>query len=178
MHAGGTLSGAQSGFRKGHSTTTCMIDFLHHIFTGMDDGETSGVLFLDLKNSFDTVDHYLLLRKLRGIGLKEVSVSWFASYLGNRYQTTKYESSVSERLPISCGVPQGSILGKLLFIIFVNDFPNVFQEAHVNLYADDTAITVRARTADELQRKLKSQVESAANWLRANKLTLNIRKMK
>ncbi len=178
LKASGLLSKAQSGFRAGHSTVTCMIDFLHAIYQGIDNGETSGVLFLDLRKAFDTVDHYILLRKLRSIGLKESAVTWFRSYLTNRMQSVKYNGEVSDPLPITCGVPQGSILGPLLFIIYVNDMPDAFVGPKLNLYADDTAISVRSSDPQQLQLLLQVQINTAADWLQRNRLSLNVSKTK
>ena len=98
------------------------------------------MLFLDLKKAFDTVDHDILLQKLKSLGLKESSVSWVS--LSNRKIITKCNNIESTMLPVKFGVPQGSVLGPLLFVIYVNDLPAHINNARCHLYADDTAITV------------------------------------
>ena len=118
------FSRAQSGFRKGHSTTTCMIRFLSEIYDSMEKGVVSGVLFLDLKKAFDSVSHDILLHKLKYAGLTESSITWFNSYLSNRMQVTKINQSMSSSTPVKFGVPQGSKLGPLLFIIYSKTCPS------------------------------------------------------
>ena len=119
------LSPRQSGFRKGYSTGTCLIDFLHDIYSNIDEGHASGVLFLDLKKAFDVVDHQILLEKLKYLGFRESAVNWFGSYLKDRQQVTKLGGKLSNKNTVTHGVPQGSILGPLLFSLYVNDLPNV-----------------------------------------------------
>lgn len=172
------LSENQLGFRKGHSTGTCVASMLKPIYDGMDDTSASGVIFLDLKKAFDTVDHRLLLNKLVRIGLGRDSVGWFKSYLKDRTQRVKYSNVLSNIGRVTCGVPQGSILGPLLFILFVNDFPLCLQSASASLYADDTAIVLTRKSDIELQACLETEMGRAATWMRQNRLTLNTKKKK
>ena len=108
------LTPRQSGFRKGYSTGTCIIDLLHNIYETVDGGGACGVLFLDLSKAFDTVDHSIVRTKLKAFGIKESSISWFLSYLSNRVQCTSVDGVLSNLEHTGSGVPQGSILGPLL----------------------------------------------------------------
>ena len=108
---------SQSGFRPLHSTLTALLDVTNDWFLNMDKGLLNGVLFLDLKKAFDTMDQIILLGKLKLYGVCQASPNWFASYLTNRTQKTFVDGARSDSCTIKCGVPQGSILGPLLFII-------------------------------------------------------------
>ena len=100
----------------------------------MDNGKLTGAVFLDLKKAFDTVDHQVLLSKLAKLGILNTELTWFTNYLSNRYQCTVVNNAHSEYKCIPVGVPQGSILGPLLFICFINDLPNVISESKIILY--------------------------------------------
>ena len=165
LRCGGRLVGEQSGFRKGHSTITCLLNFLDEVYNNIENGDLSGVLFLDLKKAFDTVDHCILCRKIRSLGVKESSVSWLKSYLTNRTQSVKYNGKVSVLRSVKFGVSQGSILVPLLFVIYINDFLSALINSHKCLYADDTAIIVEGKTAQELEEKLNYQLDMARLWL-------------
>ena len=134
------LSKAQFGFRKAHSTTTCVLSLLNYIYSNIDNGKLVGVVFLDLKKAFDTVDHNVFLKKLNKYGLTEQSIAWFRNYLSEHYQVTKVMGPISSPLLNTCGVPQGSILCPLLFILYINDLIDCLGVARIGLYADDTAL--------------------------------------
>ncbi len=114
--------------------------------------------------------------KLRRIGLKQSCVRWFDSYLHGREQLVKHDNIHSDTLPVNFGVPQGSILGPLLFVIFINDMPDYFNAESLNLYADDTAISIHANDPEVLELNLNHALQKASSWLCANKLTLNVTK--
>ena len=145
---------------------------------GVRSGNPTGVLFLDLKKAFDTVDHDILLYKLQSFGLAEDTIEWFRSYLGGRQQVTKVDGVLSDPLPVTCGVPQGSILGPLLFILYINDLHIYLQNSHVNLYADDTAISVSGTNLDVIKLKMQTELDEAGKWFNRNELTLNVSKTK
>ena len=172
------LSDDQSGFRKGHSTGTCLIDFLDNIYQNIDKNMYCGVLFLDLRKAFDTVDHNRLIEKLKYLGVKSHSTRWFKSYLEGRQQVTKVGKVKSSPGLVTCGIPQGSILGPLLFSIFVNDLPNCLNTESINLYADDTAISIFSKDPQELECNLNVALALLKNWFDKNKLSLNCTKSK
>ena len=117
----------QSGFRKHHSTNTCLSHLNNKILEGFDKGMVSGMILIDLQKAFDTIDHNILLKKLKFMGFADSTISWFRSYLTNRLFLVNIRDTLSDPCVISCGVPQGSILGPLLFLLYVND-RRVFRE--------------------------------------------------
>ena len=142
----------------------------------MDKGLISGVVFLDLKKAFDTVDHDIFIKKLEFYGIKNTALRWFISYLSQRKQVCKIGSSISEIKTISTGVPQGSNLGPLLFLFYINDLQNCLKSSIPALFADDTNLSVRGATAGEIGEKLEFDLNNVHNWLLTNKLTLNVKK--
>ena len=172
------LSEAQFGFRKNHSTATCILRLLDTIYTGMENGMMTGVIFLDLKKAFDTVNHCILLNKLRTFGISQKTIDWFRSYLTGRFQAVKHRGVTSEYLEITCGVPQGSILGPLLFIMYINDMVEYVQDCKLSLYADDTAMYTCCKSNIELMMTLNIELGLINEWLKANKLTINVTKTK
>ncbi len=131
---------------------------------------------LDLKKAFDSVDHKILLTKLKYSGLTEATISWFRSYLSGRTQLTKVNGIKLDTMRVEYGVPQGSILGPLLFVMFINDLPSQVSASRIHLYADDTAITVSASNSSDLENRLNLSLREAGNWMKMNKLTLNAKK--
>ena len=149
------------------------------LLTEMDSKKLTGVVFLDLKKAFDTVDHALLLTKLRNYGIRGDELSWFTSYLTDRTQSVSLENVTSDSMNISYGVPQGSILGPLLFTLYINDLPSVTKTCKVIIYADDTAIIhCSYKQKAQIEKHLNNDMEIVKTWLDDNKLTLNVKKTK
>ena len=139
----------------------------------LDNGYCAMGLFIDLKKAFDTVPHELLLLKLECYGVRGVALSWFRSYLSGRKQCVRENNAVSGFLEITCGVPQGSILGPLLFMIYINDLGNVGFKGRVILYADDTNFLYCDRNAEEILPMAQADLNSLQIWCQINKLTVN-----
>ena len=172
------LTVSQHGFRPMHSTLTALLEATNNWYLNIDDGLINSVLFLDLKKAFDTVDHSILLKKLQLYGLDPHAVQWFKSYLSNRFQSTYVNGTLSDYLPVSCGVPQGSVLGPLLFLIYINDLQECELSSSALMYADDTSLTLSAYDPATLEEKLNKDLDEVQKWLKSNKLTLNVKKTK
>ena len=140
----------------------------------IDKGKYTGLIFIDLKKAFDTVDHEILLEKLKMYGVNGLEHDWFTSYLDNRKQFCRINGSSSDVKGINCGVPQGSCLGPLLFLIYINDLPFSLQKSHVSMYADDTTISISSKSIGDLQNDLNLDLLKLQDWLHANKLSLNV----
>ena len=167
---------SQYGFRESHSTTNAISELTSHILENFDKRKMTLSVFLDLSKAFDTIDHNILLKKLDHYGIRGVSHEWFRSYLQNRQQYVKYKSFNSVSLNVDCGVPQGSVLGPLLFILYTNDLPNCLSQTKGILFADDTTIYVSGDNKRSMFNDMRSDLEELIEWFRANKLLLNISK--
>ena len=172
------LTPRQFGFRPKLSTEIALAHFTDTILGNMDKGLVTGAVFLDLSKAFDTVDHALLYQKLVVAGLAEECVNWFKSYLSNRSQVTALANHISSPKSVLVGVPQGSVLGPLLFLIYVNDLPLYVNNCDISLYADDTVIYCSLTCTQDLQDKLNSDLQSLCQWFNSNLLTLNVSKCK
>ena len=172
----GLLTDKQFGFRPKRSAVTALACFADEVLGDMERGKMCGAVFLDLSKAFDTVDHKILLSKLESIGVSPDALRWFKSYLSNRAQRTSCGNELSDALPITCGVPQGSILGPLLFIIYVNDLPSVPKHCNISLYADDTVLYCFSSSISDLRESLNMDLIRIASWLNDNKLSLNLDK--
>ena len=132
--------------------------------------------FLDLAIAFDCVNHNILLEKLVGYGVMNASQTWFQSYLSNRMQSVKYGGSLSEWGAVCVGVPQGSILGPLLFSIYINDLPTVVKHSQIHMYADDTLMYCCGTDLSVVQTQFQQDVERVQGWMQSNRLQLNVAK--
>lgn len=172
----GVLCNSQSGFRATHSTVTALLEATDTWAYNIDHGKINAVVFLDLKKAFDTVDHEILLIKLSHYGIQGNAYRWFKSYLEHRTQRCSVNGALSNTRVLSCGVPQGTILGPLLFLLYINDLPNCFEKSSARMYADDTHLTYAGVRVNDIQSCLNEDLKHVHNWLRANRLTLNMTK--
>ena len=170
------LSDCQSGFRSLHSTLTALLEATNSWSVNIDNGLLNGVVFIDPKKAFDTIDHEIIVRKMSYFGADHNTLKWFQSYLGNRSQMCNVNGNLSTARTITCGVPQGSILGPLLFLMYINDLPNCLQNASSRMFADDTNISLTAKTLTELKLEINPELSNLNRWLKANKLSLNVAK--
>ena len=164
----------QFGFRENRSTIQALLSLTESIKSSIDNGKFGCGIFLDLQKAFDTVNHEILLQKLERYGIRGNVLSWFQSYLSGRTQYVTVNGHVSDLLPITCGVPQGSVLGPLLFLIYVNDLPNVSKVMQFYLFADD--IYFNSDNLVYLQKIVNRELKKIKKWLEANRLALNIDK--
>ncbi len=170
------LSPSQYGFRPKRSTETALLSFTNHVLNAFDNNSYLLCIFLDLSKAFDTVNHSILLTKLHHYGVKGVAHTWFASYLSGRHQHVRVNGQTSTNLPVSCGVPQGSILGPLLFLLYINDICHSSKLLHFILFADDSALFSSDNNILNLLNNVNKELKLVADWLSANKLTINTSK--
>ena len=170
------LVSCQSGFRSLHSTLTSLLEASNSWSVNIDNGLINGVIFIDLKKAFLTIDHKILLQKLASYGVDYRALKWFDSYLSDRQQKCIVNGELSGSRAITCGVPQGSLIGPLLFLIYINDLPNCLTKALPRMYADDTSISIAASSLSELELALNAELANLHEWLNVNKFSLNIAK--
>lgn len=166
------LSNSQFGFRAGKSTTDAILEFIEGVIEGIESGELCIATFIDLSKAFDCISHDILLAKLAKYGFGPESCLLISSYLANRLQFTQINGDKSDILPINHGVPQGSILGPLLFLLYINDLPASVESDSV-LYADDTTFITKAASLPDLLTNNTTNFNQAKVWFLANKLAMN-----
>ena len=170
------LHSLQFGFRASHSVNHALIIMTESIKNSLDNKTFGCGIFLDLQKAFDTVNHQILLDKLEHYGIRGTALTWFKAYLSNRSQYVSVNGYSSNQLNVTCGVPQGSVLGPLLFLIYINDLPNSSSKLSFYLFADDTNIYFESHSLSILQKVVNKELRNVRKWLDANKLALNIDK--
>ncbi len=167
---------SQFGFKHNHSTADAILEFVGKIVKGFEKGDYTLALFLDLSKAFDTLQHSTLLRKMENFGVRGMALKWFKSYLSERKMYVKYGNKISETRPLEYGVPQGSVLGPLCFILLTNDLAQSIQKSSSILFADDTTIYASGKNVRHLVESIKHDLNILVDWFRANKLSLNLNK--
>ena len=163
----------QFGFRKQHSTNHALLSIIEQIRNSLDKKMYACGVFVDLEKAVDTVNHKILLSKLDHYGIRGVANLWFASYLSDRYQAVELNGATSSRQSITCGVPQGSILGPLLFLIYITDMHLSVLSSTVFHFADDTNLMCSGKTFRKLKKVLNKDLALLYDWLCANRLSIN-----
>lgn len=176
VNENGLLYKFQFGFREGHSPELALIYLIDKISNSLENGEYVLGVFLDFSKAFDTVNHEILFGKLEMYGVRGIALKWFKSYLHNRFQYVVYNGQKSDKKLITCGVPQGSILGPLLFLLYINDLADVSDKLFALLFADDSNMFITGKNIDELIDSMNIEMEKVIDWLNVNKLSLNLKK--
>ena len=174
------LSAHQSGNKAWHSTETSLINSTDSILKAIDQKKVTAVILLDMSKAFDSINHEILLNKLKHVGVSSSCLSWFKSYLSERYQTVRINSTLSDKLPVVSGVPQGSILGPLLFSIYVNDLSSSIKKCSSESYVDDTKLLLsfHINNSSNAVVDLNGDLIRIRNWCFDNLLLLNPEKTK
>ncbi len=162
----------QHGFRSGRSCLTQMLSHFDEVMQGLTDNADTDAIYLDYAKAFDKVDHRLLLAKLLRYGLSKKVVDWINSFLTNRLQTVVVEGSHSRSVVTLSGVPQGTVLGPILFILFINDMKNCVQHSKVSFFADDTRISKQIRTSTDVS-LLQEDLNNVTLWAKQNNMKLH-----
>ena len=167
------LNRSQFGFQRNRSTTDALVDFFEDMYKQLNEKNHTLCMVLDFSKAFDTVSHEILLQKLSRYGIRGVAHAWFRSYLAGRTQRVRVGKVLSEVMSVTSGVPQGSILGPVLFLLFINDLPNVSDQAKFTLFADDATLTFSGRDYDALLYEANSSLALVHEWTLNNRLLLN-----
>ena len=167
----------QFGFRKQHSTNHTLLSIVEKIRSSLDKKMYTCGVFIDLEKAFDTVNHKILLSKLNHYGIRGTANTWFFSYLSSRYQSVMLNGVTSSRKVITCGVPQGSILGPLLFLIYINDMHHSVMSSTVYHFADDINLVCSSKNLKRLRKDLNKVLDLQYDWLCANCLSINTGKL-
>ena len=176
VHDCNIFSDSQYGFREKHKTTDALLILTDKVAKAIDSSSHTIGIFLDFSKAFDTINHDILLYKLSHYGIRRKALEWFRNYLKNRTQYVSVNDCESHLEEITCGVPQGSLLGPLLFILYINDFKRSSNMLSFILFADDSNIFLSHRDPRILVNTMNSELKSVHSWIQANKLSLNLTK--
>ena len=168
----------QYGFQKNKSTSLAIMDLYSKLVDSFEKKQYSGGVFLDFAKAFDTVDHKILIKKLEHYGFRGVVNQWYKSYLSNRYQRIKIGNTLSDECKIEYGVPQGSVLGPILFLLYINHIQYSSEILKFHLFADDTSTIYSHNDLKNIEETYNNELKNVSEWLRANKLSLNVLKSK
>ena len=168
----------QSCFRSKHSVNTCLAHLSNQILKGLEPRKSTGIdlqnQLIDLRKAFDTLDHQILLKKLRYIGFSSENVRWFESYLKNRNFVVSLIVSLSEPDVLNCGVPQGSTFGPILFVLYVNDMKSAVTDCDLRLYSDGTCLLFSSENVSSMEKHLNVDFNSLSEWFIDNKLSMHL----
>ena len=178
FESNGLATGSQHAYRHNYSTCTALTQMTDDWLKGINNFKMTGAVLLDFSAAFDVIDHDLLIDKLKCYGFEPNSISFMRSYLSDRTQKVYYNGSWSNSRGLDCGVPQGSCLGPLLYSIFTNDLPFVLVNALIQMYADDSTLYFMATSCAELNKVLSYELGLVVDWIKRNRLVLNISKTK
>ena len=178
LESNNSLFDMQYGFRPGRSCEHALLNAQNRLLESLNNRQISVLLLCDFSKAFDMVDHAVLLKKLYHYGIRGTALNWLTSYLSDRKQYVSVKNSDSSTGHIKYGVPQGSILGPLLFIIYINDIPEIACFAKFILYADDANIIIAANTVEEIYDQLLNLITNLVKWVHYNGLALNLKKTK
>ena len=170
------LHKAQSGFRKKHSCNTALINLLDKWLKNIDKGDVVGAIFFDLRKAFDVVNHDILLKKLIYYKFDAHSLNWIKSYLSNRGQHIVHRNIKSTSQTVKSGFPPGSVLGPVLFLLFINDLPLYTNGINVDIYADDTVEHASDKRQDIVETKLMNGATGFNDWCIENDMFINLKK--
>ena len=177
-HLNKYLYSNQSGFGPRHSTEKSLLNTTNQLFLNIDRGQYNIAVFIDLRKAFDRVNHNILLCKLWHYGIRGTELRWFKSYLSRRHQYCSISGHASKSTLVTNGIPQGSGLGPLLFLVYVNDLSNAVHYSQTGIYADDTGLYATGFSILEIEASLNKDLSRLCSWLHANKLSINAVKSK
>ena len=170
------ISTSQYGFQRNKSTTDALTDLFEKIYDNLDNKQHTLAIYLDFRKAFDTVNHPILIRKLNTIGIRGIALNWFSSYLKDRKHCVKINDTKSDLKTCNIRVPQGSILGPILFLIYINDLPQLNAMMKTILYADDTTLLFTGNNITEVTNFVNNKLVDVHDWLIQNRLSINLDK--